>query len=194
MSSALVVGCARCVWDDVKAAQELGNFDRIYCVKLAGVHWQTGDFTWVGLHPEAMDDYEKKRLNLGLPGGYEIVAPLSHEVGQHGKKGRVTRRVAYQWPGMSHSAGSGIYGAKVAMHDGHNKIVLAGIPMEPEAGHFISKDKNIQGITRGPVWKDFPAFVSGYTFALPIMKGIVKSMSGRTRKDLGAPTAQWLAA
>lgn len=194
MSIALVVGCSRLVWDEVKAAQALATFDRVYCVKLAGVRWPDGDFTWVGLHPEVMDDYEKRRAGLGLPKGYEIVAPLSHEIGVHGNKGNVARRVSYLWSDDGHSAGSGIYGAKVAMHDGHKKIVLAGIPMDPEAGHFMIKDKNVQGILRGPVWKDFPAFVTGYTEALPRMKGKVKSMSGRTAKDLGMPTAEWLAA
>jgi hypothetical protein len=72
---ALVVGCAANVWDDVRAAREIGEFDATYCVKMAGIHWPETFQVWVGLHPEFMDGYEAERHKLGLPNGYEIVAP-----------------------------------------------------------------------------------------------------------------------
>src|SRR5258707_14957521 len=112
MANALIVGCAANMAEDVKAAQELIKFDRVYCVKLAGVHWPDGNFVWCTLHPEFMDDYEKQRAALNLPNGYEIVAPLSGEVGMHGAKGRIDRRVTYRYPGMNSSASSGLYAAK----------------------------------------------------------------------------------
>jgi hypothetical protein len=179
---ALVVGCASNVWDDVKAAQALCSFDRIYCVKLSGVHWPLGDFTWAGLHPEFMDAYEAQRRHLGNPGGYEIVAPLSNDVGAHGAKGNITRRVSYRWPGMAASASSGIYGAKVALDDGHERIVLAGIPMTADDGHF----------TRGKVWADRNCFILGFHEAIPHLRGKVRSMSGYTREKLGVPDREWL--
>ncbi len=197
---ALVVGCAACVWDDVKAAQSLCTFDAVYCVKLAGVHWPTQFNVWVGLHPEYMDDYEAQRAALGLPNGYEIVAHAeSLSEGMHGKKGNIGRRVSYRWcchggdqnstrckacpKKLTSSASSGIFAAKVALEDGHDRVILAGIPMDREAGHF----------TRGKEWAQRDSFTLGFEIAVPHLLDRVKSMSGYTRKILGAPSAEWLA-
>ena len=180
---ALIVGCAANVWDEVKAARELCDFDAVYCVKLAGVHWPAKFKVWATLHPEFMDKYESERKALGLPNGYEIVAPLPSEVGMHGKKGNIKRRVSYRWPGMNSSASSGIYAVKVAIEDGYSRIVLAGIPMTKESGHF----------TRGKEWNQRDCFLPGLLKSVPFMKDLVKSMGGYTKELLGAPTAEWLA-
>lgn len=183
MKSALVVGCAATVWNEVKAARELCEFDAVYCVKMAGIHWPAKFKTWVTLHPEFMDGYEAERHKAGLPNGHEIVAPLTTEVGMHGKKGNIHRRVSYRWPGMNSSASSGIYAAKVALDDGYDRVVLAGIPMTKEAGHFM----------RGKAWLQRDCFTPGLNKAVPFMRGKVKSMSGHTMELLGSPTASWLA-
>src|SRR5437016_1145764 len=115
MKRALVIGCSANVWEDVKAAQELTKFDAVYCVKMAGVHWPTAFKSWVTLHPEWMDGYEEERKKLGFPNGYEIIAPLANEVGMHSKRGNITRRVSYRYPGMNSSASSGGFAAKVAL-------------------------------------------------------------------------------
>ena len=186
---ALIVGCAANVWDDVRAAQSLTKFDAVYCVKLSGVHWPSKFKTWATLHPEYMNAYEAQRKELDLPGGYEIVAPLSNEVGQHGKKGNITRRVSYRYKGMNSSASSGIYAAKVALEDGY-KCVLAGIPMQDTDGHFLPTTKNVKGHIRGAKWLDRDCFMNGFEMSLPHMRGKVTSMSGLTRKELGIPNAR----
>lgn len=194
MKTALVIGCAACVWEDLKAAKALGSYDKIYCVKQIGIHYPEKFDVWVTLHPEAMDDYELKRSFIGLPNGYEIVAPPPGELGSHGKKGNIARRVSYLWPGAATnaSASSGIYGAKVAMEDGCDRIVLAGIPMTAEGGHFAPDTKNVLGQVRGKVWETQSAFVSGFNESIPRLLGKVKSMSGYTKKVLGEPTSEWL--
>src|SRR5258708_3873516 len=106
MAIALVIGCSADVWGEVFEAKALTQFDAVYCVKLAGVHWTGGRFVWCTLHPEFMDDYEKERAALGLHTDYEIVAPLSGEVGMHGTKGKIARRVSYRYQGMNSSASS----------------------------------------------------------------------------------------
>ncbi len=182
MTSALVIGCSANVWQEVKAAQEMTTFDTIYCVKLAGVHWKGGRFIWPTLHPEFMDDYEKQRAALGLHKNYEIVAPLPNEVGMHGKKGNIARRISYRYPGMNSSASSGGFAAKVALDDGHDRVILAGIPMQNEAGHF----------SRGKPWLQRDSFTIGFTLSLPHFRDKVKSMSGWTLEQLGAPTKEWI--
>src|SRR6187402_2558975 len=104
---ALVIGCSANVWTEVEQAMRLCEFDAIYCVKLAGVHWVGGQFVWATLHPEFMDDYERQRADLKLHHDYEIVAPPPSELGMHGQKGNIARRVSYRYPGMDSSASSG---------------------------------------------------------------------------------------
>lgn len=192
MRRALVVGCSANVWEEVEAAKKLCEYDAIYCVKQIGIHWPGMFQVWATLHPEFMDAYEKERQKLGLPNGYEIVAPPPNEVGAHGAKGRIARRVAYRWKHMNSSAGSGIYGAKVALDDGFNKVVLAGIPMTPEDGHFLPMSKNGRNEVRGKVWRHHSMFVCGLNVAIPHLMGRVRSMSGFTEKVLGRPDESWL--
>lgn len=192
MRTVLVVGCASCVWDDVAAARALATYDAVYCVKQIGIRWPEPFQVWATLHPEAMDDYEAQREALGFPAGYEIVAPLETEVGMHGKKGRVARRVTYRWPGMTSSASSGIYGVKVALDDGFDRVVIAGIPMSHEGGHFLPETRNMQGQLRGDRWLQRDAFMPGFEKSVKFMKDKVRSMSGLTMETLGSPTREWL--
>ncbi len=181
MKSCLVVGCATSVWADVAKARELGPWDSVYCIKLAGVHWPAKFDVWAGLHPEFMEYYKKERAVLGFPDGYEVVCPPPEEVGRHAHH-PADRRVSYRWPGMVSSASSGIYGAKVALDDGHDRVALAGVPMVKEDAHF----------TRGGPWAQIGAFIPGLEKSVPFMKGKVKSFSGLTRELLGEPTRDWL--
>jgi len=181
MRKALVVGCAACVWDDVAAAQAMVTFDAVYCVKLAGVHWPGRFDAWVGLHPEWQEVYSRQRAGNGLPNGYETVAPPDDELGYQAKNKAIDRHVSYRWPGMTASASSGIYGAKVALDDGFDRVVLAGIPMS-NASHF----------SRGKPWRDADSFWKCFLQALPHMTGRVRSMSGRTLDVLGEPSPSWL--
>ena len=183
MKRALIIGCGEGVWDEVDRARAMCSFDSFYCVKLAGVHWRDGRFTWVTLHPEFMDDYEQQRRNAGLPSDYDIVAPLSTEVGMHGKKGNIARRVSYRYPGMTSSASSGLYAAKVALDDGFERVILAGVPMDGTIHHF----------TRGKIWAQRDSFIRGFEKSLPFIKDSVRSMSGYTKEILGAPSPEWLA-
>ncbi len=184
MALALVIGCSRDAWLEAWQAKQLGKFDMVYCVKLAGVFFaEPRRFSWVTLHPEWMDGYEKQRAEQGFHGDYEIIAPPPGEVGEHGKKGNITRRVSYRYDGMNSSASSGGYAAKIALDDGYDKVVLAGVPMRQEDSHF----------TRGKPWLQRDSFMNGFLLSLPHFKGKVKSMSGWTMEQLGAPTAEWLA-
>jgi hypothetical protein len=181
MTRALVVGCSDNVWQEVEAAQKLASYDAFYVVKMAGIHWDQGRFTWATLHPEFMDGYKTERRKLGLPDCYELVGPPAHEVGRHGDH-HLDRRITYRWPGMTSSGASGLFAVKVALDDGHDRIVLAGVPMLREGGHFA----------RTRVWEQRDSFMPAWTVAKPFLKGKVRSMSGWTKEYLGEPDAQWL--
>lgn len=187
MKLALVVGSAACIWDDVRAARAMAQFDAVCCVKRVGIEWPERFGVWAGLHPEYMREYEARRRAKGFPDGYEIVCPPDNELGEPGKGiAGIHRRVGYRWPGMNASAGSGIYGAKVMLDAGY-RVVLAGIPMD-EQPHFIRHET----CGTGP-WAHRAAFLEGLRLAAAHMRGRVKSMSGLTKEILGAPTPEWLA-
>ena len=184
---------------DVEAAQALCDFDAVYCVKQAGIHWPHKFDVWAGLHPEYMRgenphgvNYTAERKALGYPDGYEIVVPLDGEVGSHAGKCKGARRVSYRWPGMNASASSGIFTAKVAMDDGYERVIFAGCPMTPEGGHFLPNTRNVNREVRGKVWTQRDSFSPGLKIAVPFMRGKVRSMSGYTKELLGYPTEEWL--
>jgi len=182
---ALVVGSAECVWEDVKNATNLTTFDRVYCVKMAGAYWPGHFDFWVTLHPELLPESCKERRLKGLPLGYQTVAPPQNELGVAALGYYADRRVSYCWPGMNASAGSGIYGAKVALDDGCDRVVLAGIPMTKMP--FFYKHR----INGTKAWSGLDSFMVGLSQAIGHMRGKVRSMSGRTKELLGAPDAEW---
>lgn len=178
---ALVVAGAECVFDDLNAALALFTPDRVYAVNDIGAHLETLH-AWCTLHPEFMDKWEADRRRRGLPDGYEIVAPLEN-MGEHNNKGNVTRRVSYRWDETTtSSASSGMFAVKVALHDGYDRVLLVGLPLDT-SNHFA----------RGRPWLERASFIRGFENATPHLLGRVKSMSGHTRRVLGAPCAEWLA-
>jgi hypothetical protein len=184
VTRALVVGSSAEVWQEVEAAQALCRFDAFYIIKMTGIHWDQGFFYWITLHPEYMGGYKAKRRELGLPDDYQIVSPPPTEVGRHGDAANAAdRRVSYRWPGMTSSGSSGLFGVKVALDDGHDRVVCAGIPMLRDAGHFA----------RGKPWTQVDSFTRGWEIAMPHLKDKVRSMSGWTKEKLGVPTSEWLA-
>jgi len=181
LTCALVVGCADSVWDEVEAAQKLASFDAFYVVKMAGIHWDQGYFHWVTLHPEYMARYRADRAKIGLPDSFEIVAPDINEVGTHWQH-PCDRRVSYRWPNMTSSGSSGLFAVKIALEDGHDRIVLAGVPMERGANHFA----------RGKAWTQRDCFTDAWTQMASKIRPSVRSLSGWTRQLLGAPDTEWL--
>lgn len=181
MKLGLVIGCAEGNFDEAREAIDLQKPDLVYCVKIAGIMWPERFDYWVGLHPEWQAGYSEERRKLGHPDGYKTVACLSAELGNKQGQIPVDRRSSYRWPGMNASASSGIFAAKVALED-CDKVILAGVPMTT-GKHF----------TRGKAWTQFTSFDDGLRQSIPHLKDRVRSMSGRTKQFLGAPTPEWLA-
>jgi hypothetical protein len=83
---------------------------------------------------------------------------------------------------MDCSASSGGYAAKVALDDGFDRVVLAGVPMETGASHF----------TRAKPWLQRDSFTIGFEKSVPFFAGRVRSISGWTAEILGRPDPEWL--
>jgi hypothetical protein len=182
VKSCLIVGCANNLWKDVEQARKIGEFDATYCVKLAGVYWPAKFQVWVTLHPERMGHMEEERHKLGYPNGYDIVAPLKDEAPAYAYAVRSMRQVSYRYDNKTRSPSSGVYAVKVALEDGFDRIVLAGVPLDGSK-HF----------KRSEPWREADVYMHGFKDYQLHFAGRVRSMSGRTREALGFPTAAWLA-
>ncbi len=77
---------------------------------------------------------------------------------------------------------SGLLMTKVAREQGHTHVILCGVPMTPEANHFI----------RHQPWNAAPGFIRGWQREQHHLRPYIRSMSGWTRKTFGAPSFGWL--
>lgn len=174
----LVIGSARNWREDVEAACDLSEFDKIVVVKRTGIVWPGKIDAWVGLHNEMIDSMYRERMANGYPKPDRVYSWERPSGVKH-----ITHTTDLLFPGQTVSASSGIFGAKVAVIDMKcDKVVLCGIPMEAEQGRF-DHDKT---------WAHARSFIKGFEEAVPVMKEKVRSMSGYTLKLLGAPTIDWL--
>lgn len=174
----LVVGSARNWQEDVEAACELAEFQKIVVVKRTGIVWPGKVDVWVGLHNEMIESMYNERMKNGYPKPEKV---YSWE--KPPKVKRITHTTEILFPGQTLSASSGIFGAKVALIDEkYDLAVLCGIPLDPKQGRF----------DHGKDWTHARSFIEGFNQAVPAMKHRVRSMSGYTQKVLGAPTIDWL--
>ena len=166
---ALVLGGAACVWADVDAALGLGEFDMVVACNDIGALWPGRLDHWASLHPERLPKWESERRARGYPGGWVTWAHRAH-------KG-IARDTGGDWAGSS-----GLLAVRVALEVGASRVVLAGVPLDRDAGHVV----------RQAAWPSADAFRKGWKRHEADLIG-VRSMSGWTREFLGAPDEVWLA-
>lgn len=175
----MVIGGAQTVWDDIVALEELigGPWpDLVIAVNDVGSHWPRHLDHWVSLHADKFRAWEQRRAANGYPNGYELWG--------HRSKNIVDRQVK-PWGGGS----SGLLAVSVADILRCDRVVLCGIPMN-DMPHF-QESKEHNPTKRWPSanshWRAWERFIPKKR-----MPEWVRSMSGRTRKVLGAPTIDWL--
>lgn len=176
MRTALVLGGASTIWTDSAEALRLFRPDAIAAVNDIGTRWAGPIDIWATLHHEKMTAWRQARERRGF-------SPAKMHVGIEAAPG-IDRIEDYRWPGMTGSGSSGLYAVKLLMDRGFDRIVLAGVPMDAGGAHFFDPAR----------WDEVASFWQTWLDQAPRLQGTVKSMSGRTRALLGAPTAEWLGA
>ncbi len=184
---ALLLGGAETLWSDVQAVETLIGrpWDgAVIACNDAGVHWPRFLDHWCTLHPEQFRTWPdggpgwlEQRTELGHPDGYVTWARRTP---------KLVDRLCNTWGGGS----SGLLCVAVAEKVGVTHAILCGIPMEATP-HF--NDHHRTG--RDP-WPSADSHWRAWERpnARRRMETWVRSMSGRTRALLGAPTLEWLAA
>lgn len=176
----LVFGAAGGVWEEVAAAKELTSFDVVVAVKRVGYEYPEHIDHWVSFHAAMFPDWIIKRQKKGYPECPNYWTSTY--------KGNVRyRRGETKYPNVHRvvceGGSSGLIGVMVALKVSPNpKIVLAGIPMDPDRGHFNKKGPWHEAVKHRKAWETY----------LPDLKDNVRSLSGWTQQLLGAPTKEWL--
>jgi hypothetical protein len=177
MIAALVVGGAACVWRDIEAALDLGEFAGVVACNDAAASWPGRLDAIVSLHAEKLHFWMARRAAAGLP----LPAALYVKEDVKAKVEAISTR--YRFPGQDRSGSSGLFALKVALIDlGFDKAVLCGVPMTAEDAHFFEPQ----------AWRGAEGHKKGWMQALPQIADRARSMSGFTRELLGAPDAAWL--
>jgi hypothetical protein len=161
------------LYEDIKAAQALGNYDIIVAVKDIGITWPHVDH-WVTYHPERLPKELAERRKAGLPDPGQIWAY------------QIPRKSGIDLPikVMSTRGGSsGLLGTEVALAVA-TKAVLCGIPLDPSQVHYRRPRKG--------GWPPAKVYRLAWKAVYPKLKNRVRSMSGWTKDLLGAPTKEWL--
>ena len=176
MRTALVLGDAKCVWEDAERALEMFEPDAIAATNNMGIKWPGRVDYWCTLHVPKCKDWVgisaaiKQRVSAGL----NRPQVWSHRANPGAGVDRFT---GADWAGST-----GALCVKVLRGEGFDRIVLAGVPMNREGGHFYDDAP----------WKSAHAYQNGWRRRLPEIASFVRSMSGWTQELLGAPTPEWL--
>lgn len=123
----------------------------------------------VTLHPEKLGGWLSKRMAAGLP------APKV--VWGHRPATNVQKHTR-DWGGSV-----SMFAVKVARQEAFVKIILCGCPMTVEDGHFLRHER----------WNAATAFQRGWRErGDKLGRPCIRSMSGWTLQQFGAPTDEWL--
>ena len=171
---AVILGGARCVWDDLRAAKALigGRPHLIVAANHAGTRYEGDLDAWVSLHPDFFANALPRRVRAGL-NKPPLYAPTKHSDSPGIKP------VAPRWDGSA-----SLYAAQIALKQlKAGKVILCGAPLDADAGHIAIP---------GP-WGHSERYRAGFLAAPASVTGMIRSMGGWTADLLGHPDADWLA-
>ena len=173
---ALIFGRAKGVWEEVEAAQQLCSYDAITAVGRSGIDYPGPIDHWVTWHSLNFALWVTQRREKGYPDVGKLWSGIHRKVKQPATPNLELHHVPCD------GGSSGMLAVAVNLSVGATHIVLAGIPMDPERGHY-DEDRR---------WVDGANYLDSWTKFKPQMDGKVKSMSGWTNALLGGPTQEWL--
>ena len=186
MKVAVVVGGANTVLQEVALTRDLlGSTECTYFVCNSMIPLFAGPIIAVTLHPMELRHWLSCRELNGHPKPLSVWA---HELrSRHVPPGLVTHAIE-DW-----HDGCGLFGARIALHLGFNRIILCGVPMQAEALHFRGHKSGDK------LWVAAQTFIARGWLNPKIkldrvseIKPFVRSWGGWTGEQLGVPTKEWL--
>lgn len=174
MKLAAVLGGSRSVWEDLEALKALREPDVILATNDAGAHYTGEVHHWVSLHFEKMPIWAKERAERGLP-------PAQHYFYHESATERGGLPLPYDRL-VDAGGSSGLFAVQAGLTLGLTRIVLCGVPMDAEDGHFFDHKR----------WEFASRYQQGWTRRKAEIAPFVRSMSGWTARLLGRPDEVWL--
>lgn len=168
---ALILGGAPTWRAEAQAAADLiGRRRLVVAANLAGIHHKGRLDGWASLHPENLPTWRSERK--GPPAARHFVPSGLHALPW-------AEKAADRWNGSS-----GLYAAQCALFEvGATAVILCGVPMDSEAGHFTRPS--------GASWEGTADYRLGFEAALRECGGRIRSMGGWTAELFGRPTEAW---
>lgn len=186
MKRVLIVGRAGGALEEYAQAVALASFDAVVVVGKMGEVFPHAIDYWVSFHANLFDRWAAVRAARGLPTAGHYWGPIFH-----GKRLGETQTACRPLSFVNSIGGSSgflaVEGALEVLRG--DRIVLAGVPMVAEAGH---QAEVCEPAERGAAWAEAAVYWATWEENMDRLRGRVRSMSGRTREHLGAPTREWL--
>lgn len=172
---ALILGGSPDVWKDAEEAAALLNRRHlVVAANLAGIRWPGKLDAHCTQHTEHLARWKAERAAAKRPAATRYFVPAGLHVLPWAEK------AADRWNGSS-----GLYAAQVALFElGATAVILCGIPMDAEAGHFDRP--------AGVSWEGTADYRLGFEAALRECGGRIRSSGGWTSRLFGKPTAEWV--
>lgn len=171
----IIIGGARCVWEDYVQAEKAGFSGSVMAVNDVGLYYDRPLNHWVSMHASFLFHW------VALRKGHSM---MGHETLTHTREPYPGIRVA--WDIQPYGWTSGMFATQVAVALGYERILLCGIPQDG-TGRFFDPpwmpggehdDRNSKKAWRSIVENT------------PELRARVRSMSGWTREIYGGPL--WL--
>lgn len=170
MTLALVVGGARCVWDDAVDLYRQATPDVVIVANDMIPRWPFPLDHAATLHPQNLPGWLNARLSIGRD--------RPREVWSYRPEANVDR-VTSDWQGSS-----ALLALKIALFElKATAAVLAGVPLD-RSPHFVRSSGE---------WTDAHTFVAGWRAHRKDVEAQTRAMSGWPRTLFGEPTPEWLA-
>lgn len=183
---AIVVGRAAGVLQEYAEATALcGKFDHIIVVGKIGEAFPDKIDYWATFHTLLLDRWAAVRALRGLP-------PAAHYWGATGRglqrgEGAKCRPITFLRNCGGSSGLMAVVGALEVLRV--DRVVLAGMPMTKEGSHAVEAADPREV---GRPWQEADAYWAAWVEHAVLLRGRVRSMSGRTREFLGYPDKEFL--
>lgn len=178
---ALVLGDARCVREDAAAALSMFDPDAVAATNNIGRDWEGRLDYWCTLHPESTRDWSggiQKVLADRLAAGRN-----RPQVWAHKRADGIDRVSGDEKTSPWMKGSSGLLCVRALRMEGFERIVLAGVPMSKDGGHYYD----------GKDWLQFDHYTAAWKTLRDELAPYVRSMSGLTRELFGEPSPDWIA-
>lgn len=180
MSVALILGGAATLQDDLRQVKENKvEYDGVVACNQAGVEWPHALDAWVTVHPLFfLKGQSRSWATNRIRNGY---TPPRRGYWTHSNRDKPlpegTHITTWKMPNLQNFGSSGLFAVKVALIDlNYDSVVLCGIPMTPTP-HFDRPDD----------WRHAVNFRKQWMNISPEIRARIRSMSGWTREQYGAP-------